>query len=55
MSKNSKDKIRENQSKQSEEERGTLTDYVIKRMKEEGMPVRKGKLPKDWVRVIFKR
>ncbi len=39
----------------SDNKTDTLTDYVIKRMKEEGMPVRKGKLPKDWVRVIFKR
>jgi hypothetical protein len=56
MSKNSKDKIRGNESsKQSKEESGTLTDYVQKRLEEEGMPVKRVKLPKDWTRVIFKR
>ena len=41
--------------KQSKEESGTLTDYYLKRAKEEGILVKKKKLPKDWVRVIFKR
>jgi hypothetical protein len=55
MTKHSKDKIRENQSsKQYKEEGSTLLNYAIKKLREEGMPVKREKLPKDWCRVIFK-
>lgn len=36
MTKHSKDIIRENQSRQSKEEKGTLTNYVIKLMEKKG-------------------
>jgi hypothetical protein len=54
MTKHSKNKIRENQSKQSKDENESLSDYVKRRLEEEGIPVQKKKLPKDWTRVIFK-
>jgi hypothetical protein len=55
MAKHSKDKMRENQSKESKEDNSTLTDYALKKMLEKGLLVKKGKLPKNWSRTIFKR
>lgn len=54
MAKHPKDKMRENQSKQSKEDSSTLTDYALKKFAEKGILVKKGKLPKNWSRVIFR-
>jgi hypothetical protein len=56
MTKHSKDNIRENQtSKQSKDENSTLLNYAKKKMEEVGLQTKVRKLPKYWVRVIFKR
>jgi hypothetical protein len=45
----------QNQSKQSKGDSGNLSDYVNKKLVKAGTPVKKGKLPKNLSRVIFKR
>jgi vesicle coat complex subunit len=42
-------------SKQSKEKKRTLADYLEEKMKEIGMKSQRKKLPKDKVRVFFKR
>jgi anthranilate/para-aminobenzoate synthase component II len=42
-------------SKQSKDENSTLLNYAKKKMEEVGLQTKVRKLPKYWVRVIFKR
>jgi len=42
-------------SKQPKENKGTLTDYLEKKLKEAGIQFQRKELPKDWCRAIFKR
>ena len=55
MAKHPKDKMQEKRSKQSKKENSTLLDYALSTLSDKDRPVKKGKLPKDWCRVIFKR
>jgi hypothetical protein len=39
----------------SVERKETLTDYTIRKLRENGIQAKKEKLPKGWCRVIFMR
>ncbi|MGD9086669.1 MAG: hypothetical protein PVJ41_16950 [Desulfobacterales bacterium] len=55
MAKHPKDKMQEKRSKPSKKENSTLLDYALEKLNTPDRPVKKGKLPKNWSRVIFKR